>query len=464
MIKKLLFLIVALGIAYSVSYALFNKTDESQFTPKPFSRSVLNQAEPPTTCEDCNVIIISIDTLRADHIGTYGYFRDTTPNIDSFAKKSVVFENHFANSATSAPSHMSIFTSLYPDVHRVLGREDVIAKNTKTLTEILKDYGYITSWFHAHDPELAPERGYKGFDERFYQDLNSDDHAFTWWLRENRDKKFFTFLHSSAAHDPYLPKEPNVNIFDPYYNGNGWSSLNEFLSAYPRFRKYWESNDLEWHKKLGPEESLTIYKEINNLFFDAFDLTKEEDLHRLIALYDEEVLSVDLYVKKVFDLLEELSLTENTIIILTTDHGEAFLEHGNLSHQNLYDENIQAALIMHVPGQVPKRIDSLSQSIDIVPTLFDYLAIEPEISIQGKSLIPAIENNEHVNKYIFSEFNGTSAIRSLQHKLINVGENLELYDLEKDPQEKTNISTEQPEITKELHDLLLLWKISNTTN
>lgn len=413
-------------------------------------------------CINCNVILISIDTLRADHLGCYGYSRNTSPNIDKIAEDGVLFKNNFAQSFNTLPSHMSIFTSLYPSTHGVINvYEDKLDNSTKTITQILNLYGYHTAWFGVtDDPHLNLTIGFeRGFDEIHSNYLwNYSDWREPYeWINKNSNKKFFIFLHTYRVHDPYTPPSPYDKLFDPDYQGK---IVGEEEKFYSELEKY--------HSQLNPSDPEREF------YWQFVNKTDEKDIKHIIALYDGQIAFADTFIKGLLIEMENSKISGNTIIIITADHGEEFGEHGNFLHEDLHDEVLHTPLIIRIPGVKNKIVDSQVQSIDIMPTVLDILGIPIPHEAQGKSLLPLILGKvKQSDEYTYGYWPGTISIRSDEWKLIInkkgfgpaeistkptfTGDVYELYDIQTDSIEKFDVAQVHPEVVSNLKDKINNW-------
>ncbi|MGH7792955.1 MAG: sulfatase-like hydrolase/transferase, partial [Thermodesulfobacteriota bacterium] len=264
--------------------------------------------------KDINVVFISIDTLRADHLGCYGYHRNTSPNIDRLAREGVIFSNAFSVSSWTLPAHISMFTSMYSTSHGVITGEDYLDDSRITLAEVLKREGYATAAFisgaYLRDPRYGFEQGFDLYDASIINEAASLkdvikasqvitspslNKAAKSWLEKNYQKKFFLFLHYIDVHSDYIPPPPYDTMFDPDYR--------------------------------GPVDGLNIFKLKLKAEMDP------RDLFHIIALYDGEIAFTDHHIGDLMLSLKELGVYDNTMIILTSDHGEEFFEHGQLGHK-----------------------------------------------------------------------------------------------------------------------------------
>jgi len=395
-----------------------------------------------------NIILIISDTLRSDHLGCYGYSRNTSPNIDRIAREGIIFNRAYAQSNWTLASTATLFTSLYPTSHNIFSKKEVVPKESKTLIENLKVAGYRTAGF-SKSPFFWGNFGLRqGFD-RFYtgqsnfvwklycsvigeilnrllmsKDKNLTRQALS-WIKSNKSHKFFVYLHYMATHAPYrIPK------------------------AY---------------------EEIYVKEEIPDRIYSpsrSVEITPAQKKN-LLDRYDGAIRFVDDQIGQLLDLLQSLDLKENTLLIITADHGEAFGEHGNWEHgPTVYQETIKIPLIIWYPeircNQM--RSNELAGLIDIKPTILDIIGIKQSQIYQGKDLISRIteEGSFHQQRgsreEIFSEGkkNFRCIITSTNWKLIsNEAEGkVELYNLEQDPEEKHNVFNLYPEVAKNLQKRL----------
>ncbi len=285
-----------------------------------------------------NLILISIDCLRPDHMGTYGYHRDTTPHIDRFAQDGVVFETAIATSSWTLPTHMSMLTGLVPSFHRATKWEK-LDPSVPYLPEVLSAHGYrttgVASWVYVSQI-YGFERGFHLY-EVMENPLASDvvDAALQQLVR-NKGQSHFLFMHLLDPHWPYLPPR-------------------EFLERFgPRPRDISDLQDLIARSKPPPSAMET---------------------QEIIQLYDSEIAYTDQELGRFFEELKSLGLYDDSIIIVTADHGEAFYEHGHWQHsQTLYDEIVRIPLIVKWPvkhhAQMARcRVATLLSNVYILPSM-----------------------------------------------------------------------------------------------
>jgi arylsulfatase A-like enzyme len=389
-----------------------------------------------------NVLLISIDTLRPDHLGCYGYGRDTSPNIDALADRGAIFLNTVSSTSWTLPAHISLLTGTDISVHGVANDGIGLHRGIPLLAEILQQKGYRTAAF-CSSPYLNPAFGFdRGFDIYHNTDLENDGFEDTvfledrdqWqevheevtsprisrlavdWLDRHKEEPFFLFLHMWDPHFDFVPPPPYDTRFDPDYKGKVTSS--HFM----------------------------FNKDINA------DMAPR-DLEHIIALYDGEIAFTDYHLGRVFDRLKELGIFERTLIIITGDHGEEFFEHGNKGHRiTLYDESVKIPLIVILPGMDLKGMKIARQAgiIDIAATILDYLGLPVKLPMHGRSLLPLLEGGDidDANPMLLELEDKLRALRTNRYKLLFNIEHRQtiILDLEKDPKEThRNLVTSIPE-------------------
>lgn len=388
-----------------------------------------------------NVILISIDTLRADHLGCYGYFRNTSPNIDKLAKEGILFEQAISQATWTLPSHASIFTSQYVPVHGVYFFNK-LPDSAVTLAEVLENNGYATAAFTGGCDILSIFGLDQGFDVFYdtvknvkqFGSFNETVPLAIQWLHENKGSIFFLFIHGYDVHEPY--HVPDENMFDTKYKG----IIDDMILNRNTFSKIYRNSYVNNEGRI-------------------LKLTSK-DINHIIAHYDSGIHYAD---EKIGDLLKELKklkLLDDTIIIILSDHGEGLGERGRLAQHgiNFYDEVVRVPLIIRHPSiKGPKRIKTQAQLIDVMPTILDFLGIPKNKEAQGNSLVPLIDGKAppDFNEYVFSE---GWMIRTLKFKMIKEEE---LYDLKEDHRELNNRAIKNPKILSELMQQFLKWRKDN---
>jgi len=423
------------------------------------------QKEPLPDFSGYNVILVSFDALQAAHTSCLGYFRKTTPTIDSFAKKGYLFTNAISQSSWTVPASMSWFTSMYPSEHKVVNKYSTYTEKEKVLTElaklspevitlaqILKENGYMTGGFTG-DAGVSARFGFgKGMDtyvdDRKFAGMDHSVPPAVEWLRQNKDKKFFMFLHGYDSHGQYDPP-------------NGYTR---------RFVDFKYSGPL----KGGKEEQGKFREE--GLEKGSIHLSNE-DVRFWRALYDEKINDADARFREFIEELKNVGLLDKTIIIITADHGTEFYEHKRFDHGfSLYEELVHVPLVVYLPGTPGgTKIGDQVRGIDIMPTILELLQIKPGPPLQkqmrGISLIPLIQG-KHVDLTAFSETDyrlyvhkrsirtpdGWKFIYSLENG------NKELYYLKEDPAEQRNLIETERRKAYELEQDLFRWLKSMGTD
>jgi arylsulfatase A-like enzyme len=402
---------------------------------------------------ELNVVVITLDTLRADHLSCYGYERNTSPRIDEFAGHGVLFENVACQSSQTLPSHASIFVGTNPRTHKAISHESPVGPDITTLAEILRDHGYRTAAFissHALDSKYRLDQGFntywevhkeRTYDERRTAKEAEDDPTLDEaieWLKGHGRSKFFLWVHWFHPHRAYNPPPRYRQMFAGDYDGTATSD---------------------------PEFIMKVWKGEAEL--------AQPDVDHLRGLYDGEVAFTDELVGRLVDWLDTMRILENTIVVITSDHGEILYEHERYFGHDiaLYDECIMIPLIIYSPTLEigNPRVGELVQSLDIMPTLLEVLEIEPPVGLEGKSLLPlAGGGGVPTVEYSFSETfpfpekcAPRHAVRSRDAKLIwkeGCEEELckEFYDLKADPGETSNVYDEHPGAAR-LDSVLARW-------
>jgi arylsulfatase A-like enzyme len=406
--------------------------------------------------KDYNLVLVSFDALQAAHVGSLGYFRDITPTIDAMAKEGYNFTNNMSVASWTVPASMTWFTGVYPSEHKLTNKFAVfnppnnkisnlkeLSPNLVTLAELLKEKGYATGGFTGN----AGVNGFfgygQGFDQYFFEKGKFGSMGVSIpkaldWLKENKGKKFFMFLHGYDIHGQNVPAEGfDYRFVDKAYD------------------KKYTGSALE--QEALREEGL-----------DKGSVTlRDADVKFWRAIYDEKIQRTDAKFKTFLAELDKLGLMDKTIFILTSDHGTEFYEHKHFDHGfSLYDELIHVPLIIKLPGtKAGKVITDQVSSVDVMPTILDLLDIpvsdKIKSQLRGASLVPAFQG-ETVAKDVYSETDyrqftyKRSVITTDGWKFIYTLEDKsrELYNLTSDPAETKNLVEQEPRRAYELEQKL----------
>jgi len=350
------------------------------------------------------IILIIADALRADHLSCYRYHRQTSPYLDNLAGKGVLFTHAYSQCSWTTPSITSIFSSLYPSVHKVghtksnygyLGR---IHPNVVTLAEVMQQHGYRTYGL-LNNPAVSANIGFdQGFDQYENNEFIPPDqptqetyNKAIGYLKELKDDKFLFVWHIIDPHWPYYPPAKFKVFTDKAYRG--------------RFQEGF------------------ISRQANPLVNGRMRLSAAEIKH-IINLYDDEIGFTDYQIGKLLSAIKQLGLEKKVSLIFTSDHGESFLEHGHFGHEfPMYEENLQVPLIIYDHRFPPRTVSNIVESIDIMPTILDLANIPLPDGLQGKSLLALMEGTKSgwKDKPAYSEasqFIERKALRTLKSKLI----------------------------------------------
>jgi arylsulfatase A-like enzyme len=398
-----------------------------------------------------NVVLVSLDTQRADHFGCYGYQRATSPFIDSLARNGVVFERFYSPNIPTHPAFTTMLTGKEAITHNIvnISGRGVIADGVKLLPELLQTAGYHT---------IAVDTMGRHFTRGF------DTYATYEWDRSNPnrlpkaaacnataiplmqqaaagDKPFFLFVHYWDPHTPYLPPPPYDRKFysrDKNPRDKGNTSMDPV----------WNFEPFKW-------------------YFHQW-MPGVTDAEFVIAQYDGETAYMDRHLRAFFQHARSAGLYENTIFIINADHGEILMEQeGQFDHHGLYEGNIHVPLIMFAPALLPRgrRVSGFTQQFDLAPTILDMLGVRDTECMEGMSLIPAIFGlrDRNYEEIYLSEatWELKRGVRTDRWKFIDSLEQdfhgrpmQELFDLHADPTEQHNLVAKQPGIAAELQGRL----------
>ena len=361
------------------------------------------RVQPHRTLRHANVLLITLDTTRADHLGPYGYSAAQTPTYDALAKRGIVFDECITPTAYTLPSHSSILTGLYPPAHGVrINGENALGDSQTTLAERLSAKGYRTGAFVAAfvlDGRWGLSQGFQNYDDHFKIAANEKldlagvrrpgnevvDAALK-WLGQPSSQPFFAWVHLYDAHTPYR----------------------------------------------------------NNR-------------------YDDGIAFADAQVARLLAYLDQKHIRDNTLVVIVADHGEGLGDHGEQEHgYYVYDATVHVPLIIEAPGFDAARVKAQVRTIDVAPTIMDAVAGERPADMQGQSLLPVISGEEKTTRYAYSEsmavrlqygWSALYALRTNDFKFIDAPRS-ELYDLKSDPNEAANKLDDERRVARDLRDRL----------
>jgi len=387
-------------------------------------------------CQGCNLILISIDTLRADHLGIYGYERPTSPHLGQLASEGILFENFIHNGGGTLPSHLTMLTGVSPVTHGIHPGNAVRLEDERiTLAEQLGSAGYATAAF-TDGGWMSRKFGFdQGFD--VYDDTVVNGHfAATLpkarrWIEGHREKPFFLFLHTYDVHSEWkrLPYDCPGD-FPTLYNGDYDGDFDGCRSGDCAAKLLAAVNTAIAAGRVPP--------------FEAF---QPDDVEYIKSLYDGCINYADERIGELVEFLKSLGIYDETVIAITSDHGEEFQDHGRFLHdQGGYEEFVRLTLIVRLPHSRfgDTRVPHLAAMIDLMPTLLAILDVPVGDQAQGSSLVPSIADDRAVRRSVHVY----SVLRTDRWKYFRDAK--ELYDLEADPQEVNNVYDEQPKLLERL--------------
>jgi arylsulfatase A-like enzyme len=421
-----------------------------------------------------NVILVILDTVRAKNMSCYGYHRDTTPFLNELSSQANLFKNAFTPAIWTIPSHATIFTGTYPSKHGALNLNRYLDTKYTTLAELFSIQGYDTialaNNYFISQGEFGLSRGFssvlnhnqyyakrviaKGL-QWFKRSADTGAYLTNRIIRKKLSNKtdsarpFFLFLNYMEAHAPYIHINKNY--------------LRKFLSQ-PGIRRF---------KKINQDRQMYLTR--------TFDIS-EDDFSILRSVYDAQITYLDAILRELINTLKNTGTFDNSIIIITSDHGDMIGEHRLMHHSySVYEELIKVPLLVKLPGKDDngKSYDYLVSLIDIFPTLADLLEIKPNKNIEQLQGCNLFANNDRFNReYVFAECERPKnefletypdfdfsvydrqllAIRSKKFKYIWASNGKhQLFNLKEDPSEKENIADKKPLIKNQLKDKLFSW-------
>lgn len=418
----------------------------------------------PKPVDQPNIVIIAIDTLRADHLRCYGYTKDTAPEIEALAGESIVFDTAIAAGIPTMPSFTTLNTGLHPYIHGIvahIGHRN-LSEKILFLPQLAKERGYVTvacdnlvvqgegrgGWF---------ARGYDHYSGFLYKPFSRQSNTLTQralrFLQEYAHQPLFLFMHYWDPHTPYGPQPPYDTLH--YEPGSGLVDLGDV-------------------RRIQPE------------YYDAFigdmKLRYPNDYAYVLAQYDGEISQVDAEVGCIVRAIKEQGDWDNTIFVFMSDHGECFGE-GNFyfDHHGLYDAVTRIALMLHLPGNAARRVKALVSTEDILPTLADLAQLPtPPYPLTGTSMLPLLNGTTNeIRPYVVSAEStrqASLALRTPEWKLIqpiiedSEGQSLPdfygrarcadplLFNLQSDPAEQHDLSLEQPDKLAAMGKMLTRWR------
>jgi len=330
------------------------------------------------------VIIVSIDSLRADSLGCYGYERATSPHIEAIASGGVLFKNAYTQANWTNPSYYSLITGLYPSVHGVSHHRHGLAGKVDTLPEILEREGYRTGLWSNFHTLLDSRRFGRHFQECLYFNIDRDNDRLKEKISSSKEQDLFFLIHiGNYVHEPYCAPEELVREFWPH----------EFPKGKEEIRRLTEEMNISDESMRNVLRKVNLHRSLLN----------RPEVEYLKARYDAGIKYIDRWVGDFFAFLQECS-GEEYLFILTADHGQGFFEHGFFGHGlSLHQELVRVPLILRGAGSPGKEVESNTQLIDLYPTLMDLLGFDSPPGLDGISLRNYLEGKEMQERMVISE-------------------------------------------------------------
>lgn len=450
-------------------------------TGPPSYLTVLEEARPPIApgeiSEDgrLNVILIVLDTLRADHLEIYGYGRETMPQLASFARRARLYTACLANSSWSLPSHATLFTGLYPRQHGAIYSTDSggevrplpLAQDVLTLAEILRSRGYHTAGISSNysflNSQFGLNQGFDHWDSRsgmrgamargfwpsLFRSMPVVDKFRLRWIYE-------PLVHLDVAQVPYR-RAPEINrrvlAWIEQQNasdGAPFFLFVNYMDAHDPFRAPGEFADVfpgrrhDWPRDRNPRAPFT-------------DLPRDDVQAHFFSQYDSELAYLDFHLGRLFERLEAMGLLDRSLVVIIGDHGEQFFEHDEIGHgMAVYQEEIHVPLIIYAPGAPPTVVEHPVEQRDVAPWLLERLGLQLPANMEPSDLLQG--QYVKVAELFHSERGPQSMLRGRGLALVRSADGGdEIYDLEADPGQRNEVAAEHPDAARQLADDLTRW-------
>ncbi len=396
-----------------------------------------------------NVILLTVDTLRPDHLGCYGYHRDTSPFLDRIARKGVLYKNVISSAPWTSPGLISILTGLYPTTHGVQGRGKHLMPGTPTLFNLFQQGGY-TAPNISYLTEIAnfSHLGLDSKDPQYLEEASQPGDELLRWLDDHHRGRFIVWYHYRFLHLPFVTREKTP-----------------FLTR-----------EMEAH--LASDALKTVQRETviprGSLSF------RPEEKETVVALYDGQLRELDHFIERLFERMSRWKMHRNTLLVITADHGEELFEHGFIGHASttlratMFDEVLKIPLIFYAPSRLKggRIVEDQVRQVDIMPTILDIAGLPIPESTDGRSLMPTMKEKSGakalpaISESVSAGYQSTPeqerimfrSIRTDTWKLVckegDEAPSRRLYNLQQDPGETRDLSDEEPQTANELEEML----------
>jgi len=396
-----------------------------------------------------NVILLTVDTFRPDHLGCNGYDRDTSPFLDRVARKGVLFKNVISSAPWTSPGLISIFTGLYPSTHGVEGRGRHLTPGTPTLFTLFQEHGYVAPNI-SYLTEIAnfSHLGLDAKDPKYVQEASQPGDELLRWLDDHHRRRFIVWYHYRFLHLPYITQ-----------------GKNPFLTE-------------EMEGQLASKALKTVQKETVIPYGSV--LFRPEEKETVVALYDGQLRELDHVIERLFEKMSRWKLHRNTLLVVTADHGEELFEHGFIGHAStalratMFDEVLKIPLIFYAPSRFKggRILEEQARQVDIMPTILDIVGLPIPESIHGRSLLPRMKGKTGaktqpaISESVSAGYQSTPeqerimfrSLRTDTWKLVckedGATTSCVLYDLKQDPGETKDLADAEPQTAAELEERL----------
>ena len=364
-----------------------------------------------------NLIVVSIDTLRADRLGTYGYGRPTSPHLDALARQGLVVDAVVAESPWTLPSHVTMLSGLDPSTHGVVLPWQRPGEKTRLLAQLLATHGYETA--AITDGEFVGSShgfgaGFEHFDEEPKPFATTVDRAIAFLEGRSTDRPYLLFLHTYDVHCPYTPAGQYATMF------------------------------------VSPDRAPVETEGLCDDDFNAMGISPAQATY-LSDLYDGDIRHADAELGRLFAHLRRTGGLHDTVVVVTSDHGEEFLEHGKIGHvHHLHRETLLIPMIIAGAGVAPGRLPGPAGLADLVPTLFDLLGLPAPPDLDGRSLVASTPIPEWRVSQVDYEGRRRSLRTATHHLTVDEEARRRLFNLRADPAEQVDVAAGEPGLTREL--------------
>lgn len=428
-------------------------------------------------CRDCNVILVSLDTLSGMHLPCLGYEKNTAPNLCAFGRSNVLFEHAYGNANYTLPTHVSLFTGAYPSTHGITKEDETkLSESFPFLPSILKAQGYATTFLLEDDnPHMPRFRVYnRGIDTILDSREVSLGQALSRFEEQVKSgTKSFLFIHSYYVHAPYKEGDIPAALRSDKYAWMLWrkSDIVDISDTFLINMKIALRNDLinkvyadpvpyehilSELARLGNDfvrqrQLIRRYPRILSEYQDKYDplirinVADQDELTYLRAIYDERIRSLDSGpIAELLEFVKNPAIAKNTVVIILSDHGEDFGEHGQISHTTLYDTNTRVLWMMAAPGIAARTVSEYVQTVDVTPTLLALLGISEAGKFDGLNVLETLTGGRINPRIMVAQKGNQVTVRSGKWKLFVDTRSpelipTELYDVERDPWETENV-------------------------